>query len=38
MPYGEDKLIVHEKPFDRKWIVKFLKDVLKGKVFGLILR
>ena len=27
-------MVVNKKPFDQKQIAKFLKDVLKGKVFG----
>ena len=34
MPCGKDALVVNKKPFDQKQIAKFLKDVLKGKVFG----
>ena len=34
MPCGKDTLVVNKKPFDQKRIAKFLKDVLKGKVFG----
>ena len=33
MPCGKNMLVVNRKPFDQKQIVKFLKDVLKGKVF-----
>ena len=31
---SKDKLVVNEKPFDKKRIAKLSKDVLKGKVFG----
>ena len=34
MPCSKDTLIVNKKPFDQKRIVKFSKDVLKGKAFG----
>ena len=34
MPCGKDTLVVNKKLFDQKRIVKFSKDVLKGKVFG----
>ena len=34
MPCGKDTLVVNKKPFDRKRIAKFSKDVLKGNVFG----
>ena len=33
MPCGKDTLIMDKKPFDRKRIGKFSRDVLKGKVF-----
>ena len=32
MPCGKDTLVVNKKLFDQKRIVKFSKDVLKGKV------
>lgn len=35
MPFGKDTLVLNEKPFDRKQIAKFLKDVLKRKVLSL---
>ena len=35
MSCGKDALVVNKKPPDQKWIAKFSKDVLKGKVFGL---
>ena len=31
---GKDTLVVNKKPYDQKQIAKFLRDVLKGKVFG----
>ena len=34
MPCGKDTLVVNKEPFDQKRIVKFSKDVLKGKIFG----
>ena len=34
MPCGKDTLVVNKKPFDQKRIVKFSRDVLKGKAFG----
>ena len=34
MPCGKDTLVVNKKLFDQKRIVKFSKDVLKGKVLG----
>ena len=34
MRCGKDALAVNKKPYNQKRIAKFLKDVLKGKVFG----
>ena len=34
MPCSKDTLVVNKKSSDQKRIVKFSKDVLKGKVFG----
>ena len=34
MPCGKDTLAVNKELFDQKRIAKFLRDVLKGKVFG----
>ena len=34
LPCGKDTLVVKKKPFDQKRIVKFSRDVWKGKVFG----
>ena len=31
---GKETLVVNKKPYDQKQIAKFLRDVLKGKVFG----
>ena len=36
MHCGKDTLVVNEKTFDQKRIVKFLKNVLKGKVLGFV--
>ena len=34
MPCGADTLVMNEKPFDQQQNETFLRDVLKGKVFG----
>ena len=34
MPCGKDTLVVNKKLFDQKRIVKFSRNVLKGKAFG----
>ena len=33
---GKDTLVVNEKQFNQKWIKKFSKHVLRGKVFGFV--
>ena len=33
---GKDTLVVNEKQFNQKWIKKFSKHVLKGKVFEFV--
>ena len=36
MPFGQDTVVVNEKPFDQKGNEKFSKDVLKRKVFRFV--